>query len=372
MEFKILEQGSTGSDVQLLQQMLKLLYLFPGTITGSFGPETTVAVKSFQARYGLPITGIVDQSTWNEIVEANQVLERFKNNNRQERPTLRLGSNGEYVTILQTELKQLNYYSGNITGSFNTETENAVKAFQANNKLIADGIVGRNTWNALTYLYSPLAICADEEPKETNVYIVKQGDTLYSIARAFDMTVDEIKDKNNLISNMLQIGQELLIQQPLDSTKPDESEYSYIVKSGDTLYSIARRYNLTVDEIKAKNNLTGNTLQIGQELLIHQPVDIPIQPEKKYVVRAGDTLYSIAQRYNTTVDEIKRINNLTSNTLTIGQQLNLPSSEEQIYTVVAGDTIYSIARRFNTTINDIKDKNNLTSNIISIGQIVRI
>ena len=81
---------------------------------------------------------------------------------------------------------------------------------------------------------------------------------------------------------------------------------------------------------------------------------------------------SIAQRYNTTVDEIKGINNLTSNTLTIGQQLNLPSSEEQIYTVVAGDTIYSIARRFNTTINDIKDKNNLTSNIISIGQIVRI
>lgn len=268
MEFQILEQGSTGSDVQLLQQMLKLLYLFPGTITGSFGPETTEAVKSFQARYGLPITGVVDKPTWDEIVEANHVLERFKNDERQERPTLRLGSTGEYVTILQTELNQLNYYSGNITGSFNIETENAVKAFQANNKLIADGIVGRNTWNALTFLYSPLAICADEET-DTNVYTVKQGDTLYSIARTFNTTVDEIKRINNLVGNMLQIGQELLIEQlSEDITQPDELEETYIVRPNDTLYSIARRFNTTINVIKDKNNLTSNIISIGQILRV--------------------------------------------------------------------------------------------------------
>ena len=98
-----------------------------------------------------------------------------------------------------------------------------------------------------------------------------------------------------------------------------------------------------------------------------------------YTVSSGDSLYSIARRFNTTVDDIKRLNNLTSNNLSIGQVLKIPSSstdtgnnQSTTYTVSSGDSLYSIARRFNTTVDEIKRLNNLTNNNLSIGQILRI
>ena len=142
-------------------------------------------------------------------------------------------------------------------------------------------------------------------------------------------------------------------------------ENIYIVKSGDSLYSIARKYSTTVDELKKINNLTSNILSINQKLII------PFMEEETnntYIVKSGDSLYSIAKRYNTTVDELKRINNLTSNLLSINQKLIIPSNESNIYTVVKGDSLYSISKRFNTTVNKIKNDNNLTSDLLSIGQ----
>lgn len=97
---------------------------------------------------------------------------------------------------------------------------------------------------------------------------------------------------------------------------PPEGANVYVVQSGDSLWSIARKLNLTVEELKAANNLTSNNLSIGQRLRI--PVsETPIT----YVVKSGDNLYAIARQYNTTVNEIKRKNNLTSNNLSIGQIL---------------------------------------------------
>ena len=89
-----------------------------------------------------------------------------------------------------------------------------------------------------------------------------------------------------------------------------------------------------------------------------------------YVVQSGDSLYSIARKFNTTVDELKSLNNLTSNLLQINQVLKIPSSSDipTTYTVVAGDNLYSIARKFNTTVDNLKTLNNLTSNLLNIGQ----
>ena len=89
---------------------------------------------------------------------------------------------------------------------------------------------------------------------------------------------------------------------------------------------------------------------------------------ESYIVQKGDTLYSISRRFNMTVDQLKKINNLTSNILKIGQILNL----NNLYTVQKGDTLYSIARRYNTTIDEIKRKNNLKNNLLSIGQQLKI
>lgn len=208
----------------------------------------------------------------------------------------------------------------------------------------------------------------------TNTYVVQKGDSLYSIAAKLGTTVTELKKENNLTSNTLQIGQVLRIP-----TKEiyEEEENVYVVKKGDTLYGIAQANNTTVDEIKKFNNLTSNILSTGQLLKIPSS----LLPEATYTVKKGDSLYSIANKYNTTVDELKRINNLTSNTLSIGQLLKLPSdkaSDEEkeentiTYTVQKGDSLYSIAKKYNTTIDAIKNLNNLTTNILSIGQVLLI
>ena len=208
----------------------------------------------------------------------------------------------------------------------------------------------------------------------TNTYVVQKGDSLYSIANKLGTTVSELKKENNLTTNTLQIGEVLRI--PTKEIYEGE-ENVYIVQKGDTLYSVAMANNTTVDELKKANNLTSNILSTGQLLKIPSA----LLPESTYIVKKGDSLYSIANKYNTTVDELKRINNLTSNILSIGQVLKLPSDkvsdvekEENTinYTVQKGDSLYSIARKYSTTIDKIKDLNNLTTNLLSIGQVLLI
>lgn len=208
----------------------------------------------------------------------------------------------------------------------------------------------------------------------TNTYVVQKGDSLYSIANKLGTTVSELKKENNLTTNTLQIGEVLRI--PTKEIYEGE-ENVYIVQKGDTLYSVAMANNTTVDELKRINNLTSNILSTGQLLKIPSA----LLPESTYIVKKGDSLYSIANKYNTTVDELKRINNLTSNILSIGQVLKLPSDkvsdvekEENTisYTVQKGDSLYSIARKYSTTIDKIKDLNNLTTNLLSIGQVLQI
>ena len=143
----------------------------------------------------------------------------------------------------------------------------------------------------------------------------------------------------------------------------------YIIKKGDTLYSIAKQYNLTVNELKEYNNLKSNTLKIGGVLKIPTKSD-EASPYSYYIVQKGDSLWSISRKFNTTVDKLKSINNISSNLLSIGQKLKLPSSNT--YTVQKGDTLYSISKKYNISLNDLKNKNNLKNNIISIGQVLFI
>ena len=205
----------------------------------------------------------------------------------------------------------------------------------------------------------------------SDTYKVKSGDTLYSIAKKYNISVDELKELNNLKNNNITVSQVLKIKSNIPSEEVTEKNY-YIVKSGDTLYSIAKKYNTTVDEIKKLNNLKSNNLSIGMELKIKEEPSSTNYID--YVVKSGDNLYSIAKKYNTTVDEIKKLNGLTSNLLNIGMTLKIPIQIGNYinYTIKSGDNLYSIAKKYNTTVDEIKKLNGLTSNLLSIGMELKI
>ncbi|WP_422123835.1 LysM peptidoglycan-binding domain-containing protein [Planococcus sp. X10-3] len=164
-------------------------------------------------------------------------------------------------------------------------------------------------------------------PASGTSYTVKAGDTLYGIAQRFNTTVARLAAANNIPNvNFLRIGQVLIIP-GTSTTPPPATSTKYTVKAGDTLYAIAQRYNTTVARIAAANNLPNvNLLRIGQVLIIPGTSTTPPPATSvKYTVKAGDTLYGIAVRYNTTVAKIAAANNITNvNFLRIGQVLTIP------------------------------------------------
>lgn len=221
-------------------------------------------------------------------------------------------------------------------------------------------------------------------------YTVQKGDTLYGISKQFGISVDDIKKLNNLTSNTLEAGQVLQIRE-------NQSPTTYTVKKGDNLYVISKRFNIPVSELMKINNLANDSLQIGQVLNLMQndlagEEEIMVMPiYENYTVKKGDDLYSIAQKFGTTVDQIKGDNSLTSNLLSIGQVLKVKVGEETVgieecfgegyeelgkryleHTVIKGDSIYSIARNYNTTVDNIIKLNSLKNTNLSLGQVLKI
>jgi len=228
----------------------------------------------------------------------------------------------------------------------------------------------KNNWEDLAEavvraVASYAGVSYDAGSTGANTYIVKSGDTLWSIARKFGVSVDELKSKNNLSGNSLKLNQILLI--PSAEEVPGDI---YIVQAGDSLWSISNRYGLTVDELKRMNNLISNNLSIGQRLVVKGSVPSEPMDENTYVVKSGDSLYQIARTFGVSVDELMNYNNLTSNLLSVGQVLRIPNSigSQKVYTVKSGDSLYSIARENNTSVSEIMNVNNLSSNLLSIGQ----
>jgi peptidoglycan hydrolase-like protein with peptidoglycan-binding domain len=233
-----LRLGSTGLDVQTIQTYLnRIRQNYPAIplITddpGLFGSTTQAAVKKFQSIFSLTADGVVGKATWNKISAVYVAIAKLAELDSEgtalgigtvpPSSILKVGSSGVDVITLQYILSFIREFYPTIpemtqNGIFNSDTAQAVIAFQRMMGMNADGIVSTSTWNALYDTYWGIRdnVIPPETGPETGVfeYIVQAGDTLWLLAQRFNTTVDAIKTLNNLTSDMLMIGQVLLIMQ---------------------------------------------------------------------------------------------------------------------------------------------------------------
>lgn len=151
---------------------------------------------------------------------------------------------------------------------------------------------------------------------EIMIYTVQSGDSLYHIAKKYDTTVGSIAKFNGIEDpNRIQVGQILRI--PINFTDSLDKMDTYVIQKGDTLYLIAKRIGSTIDELAALNGIQDvDMIYAGDILLLPKnSSDGLVEDEngtRVYTVKAGDTLYSIARRYRTTVGRLINLNRLTN------------------------------------------------------------
>lgn len=283
---RALRTGSTGLDVQTIQTYLNRIrrnYPAIPAITdadGTFGNSTAAAVRKFQSIFQLAVDGIVGKATWYKISEVYTAVTRLAELSSEgtslgigtvpPNTVLRQGMTGADVVTLQFLLNMIGEYYPNIPdissdGIFGAQTRQAVVAFQRMMQLSPDGVVGPATWNALYEIYLGIVSNVPNPGigSGTIRYTVRSGDTLWLLAQRYNTTVDAIRRLNGLTGNELRVGQVLQIP-----AAGNPSYFEYTVRSGDTLWLLAQRYNTTVDAIRRLNGLMGSALQIGQVLRI--------------------------------------------------------------------------------------------------------
>ena len=255
-------------------------------------------------------------------------------------------------------------------------------------------------------------------------YRVKRGDNLSTIAKKYDVAVEDLKKWNNIRGNEVVYGKNLKIngteaeQKSIvlakvevdkkgiqkDSVAATTASF-YVVQKGDNLSNIAKKFNITVADIQEWNKLTNNNVQLGASLQVAKnpttKEEVVVVAERKdiqYSVQKGDNLGSIAKKFGATIDELKQWNNLKSNAIAIGNSLIVAKNEividtnkatvasfkkkdqysssakkEAEYYVKKGDSLYSISKKYpGVTISDLKKWNNIKDEELKPGMKLKI
>jgi len=213
-------------------------------------------------------------------------------------------------------------------------------------------------------------------------YTVRKGDNLGKIANAYGVTVEAIQRWNDKGDTRLQIGDKLIIYAdgPTGVTTAPAKTIEHKVRSGETLSQIAEIYGTTVSAIKLENNKSGDKLIAGETLKISTSIE-QIETIMIHEVIAGETLSGIARRYAVSITDIKTWNDKTSDAIRQGEKLTIKGTCAPVsstkpalvrHEVESGETLSAIALRYNVSVDDIKGWNNKNSDILSVGEVLKI
>jgi membrane-bound lytic murein transglycosylase D len=213
--------------------------------------------------------------------------------------------------------------------------------------------------------------------RNTHSYTVRRGDVLGVIAAKYHMSVAALRQANGLRSDRIRIGQKLTIPRtsaPGQPTPVAEPAETYIVQNGDSLWEIAQRYNVNVAAMRGSNPGVSTSLRPGQKLTIPGSATPP-EPST-HIVRAGDSLWEIADANDVTIADLRRWNRLEPNTrLQPGQSIAIdgPAPLPDFYEVETGDSLWSIAARFSMQVTTLRSLNDMSSgSTIRPGQRLRL
>lgn len=185
------------------------------------------------------------------------------------------------------------------------------------------------------------------DEKHESYYVVQKGDNLSSIAKSHDITVQQLKEWNNLIDTNVKLGSQLIISNQSTSQKEEEvaatqtKSIEHVVGKGEYLGTIARKYNTTINNLLEWNSLSDTSIKLGDKLIVgKEEIVAPVaktkkskkddyvvskrQNDKMYSVRRGDSLFSISQKFpGVTISDIKKWNNIKGESIQPGMKLKI-------------------------------------------------
>ena len=324
MAQEVFSPGQEDQSVKELQAKLEELSFFSVTQTGLYGEKTRRAVERFQAAADLRPDGIAGPTTLKAIEKA---LNRI---DISQRKNLKIYTHNVDVVYLQYKLNQLGYLATEPTGLFRRLTQKAVKEFQSDNDLNSDGIVGRTTWQALENQINKL----DQTTYNSDDI---EEETANETAEASENSQTETTVDNDAAPETNQSTAGIKLQE-LGIIRPGDS--------GNTVIKLQKNLNqLGLYPLRADGNYGHQTeLAVRQfqnmaglktdgvvgpstwkELLVKDE-DQAETDTSTYQVRSGDSLWTIANRFDTSINDLRAANNISGNTIRVGQKLRIPGS----------------------------------------------
>lgn len=207
-----------------------------------------------------------------------------------------------------------------------------------------------------------------------NYYKVRRGDNLSLIARRFGVSIAQLRQLNNLHGrSTIYVGQKLKVKsgEPTRSTAGGSTS-TYTVQRGDNLSTIAEQHSMSMSKLRRLNNLRGrSTIYVGQKLKVTgQAVASASSDASFHIVKRGDNLIEIADRYGVSLNTLRKLNGLYGrSTIYVGQKLKLTGDATgPIYHRVGpGESLYVIAKKYGLSVGELKRMNNMRSSLIKVG-----